>query len=97
MNDGKPSSQRPTQSLTARLRNSRRCAASCMSAANCAWARPMSTNASAHTNEVVDPDRGDDDPDRLRVERGPRANALRSVRDAAQLVAPRAARAGRWR
>ena len=69
MNDGKPSSQRPTQSLTRRLRNSSRCAASCMSAANCACARPMSRNASAHTNQVVDPHRGDDDPDRLRVER----------------------------
>ena len=52
VNAGKPSSQRPTKSLSLRLRNSKRCAASCMSAANCACARPMSKNAAIQTNQL---------------------------------------------
>ena len=52
VNDGKPSSQRPTQSLSLRLRNNKRCAASCISAANWACARPMRTNAAIHTNQL---------------------------------------------
>ena len=52
VNDGKPSNQRPTKSLILRLRNSSRCAASCISAANCAWARPIRTNAAIQTNQL---------------------------------------------
>ena len=44
VNDGKPSSHRPTVSLALRFENSNRCAASCISEASWAKARPMSTN-----------------------------------------------------
>ena len=77
-----------------RLRNSRRCAASCISAANCACAGPISRNAATHANGIVEPHREPDDAEGLHVHRDD-ADRVADRRDATEVVAQCAEPAGR--